>query len=153
MAGLSLAACRQADGPIPIPDQNVQDELKDVGRDLQNISTGDPEGPTDLAHDLGKYTERPPAVLAVSELSRRAAGVLPGKSLPDQAAQQLAHDMWVSIAARETSERQVETLQNSVQSLLISIGVVEEGAQRVAAQVGEVQHAVSERPRRWYEVF
>ena len=153
-ASLSMAACRQADGPIPAPDQTVQEELVDVRRDLQNVATGrDPQAPNDLADDLGKYASRPTAAPTVVELSRRTAVALPGKNLPDTAAQQLAHDLWLSIAAREISERQVEALQNDVQSLLMSVGVVEEGARQVAAQVGEVQSAVTNRPRRWYELF
>ena len=59
--------------------------------------------------------------------------------------QRLAHNLWLSVAAREMSERQIETLQNDVQALLI-VGVAEEGAQQVAAQVGEVQSAVTLRP-------
>ncbi len=68
--GLSLGACRQADGPIPTPNQNVQGELEDVRHDLQNVASGrDPQAPKDLADDLRKYTEEPEAMV----LRRRAA--------------------------------------------------------------------------------
>jgi hypothetical protein len=40
-----------------------------------------------------------------------------------------------------------------VQSLLMSAGIAEPNAQQVAAQVGDVQRAISDRPRRWYEFF
>jgi hypothetical protein len=40
-----------------------------------------------------------------------------------------------------------------MQALLESLGVSEESAQQVAAQVGEVQSSVTLRPRRWYELF
>jgi hypothetical protein len=40
-----------------------------------------------------------------------------------------------------------------MQSLLTSVGVPDANAQQVAAQVGEVQRAINDRPRRWYEVF
>ncbi len=79
--------------------------------------------------------------------------MLVGKTLNDTTAQRLAHSLWTSVAARELSERQVETLQNDVQSQLVAIGVAEPQAQQVAAQVGEVQKAVGNRPRRWYELF
>ena len=149
-----MPACRQADGPIPTPSESVQEELHDVGRDLQNVASGrDPAAPKDLEQDLRKYVRRPTSAPAVDELSRRTATVLPGKNLPDQAAQQLAHDLWLSMAAREASEKQIEGLQNDVQSLLMSIGVAEDGARQVAAQVGEVQSAETDRPRRWYEFF
>ena len=148
------AGCRQADGPIPAPNATVQEELVDVGRDLDDIATGrDPAGSKNLADDLRKYARRSTAVPAVDELSRRAAGAVAGTKLSEQAAQRMAHTLWLSIAAREISERQIESLQNDTQSLLMSIGIAEENAQQVAAQVGEVQRAVTDRPRRWYELF
>jgi hypothetical protein len=61
--------------------------------------------------------------------------------------------LWLSVAARDISERQIESLQNDTQSLLASVGIPEERAQQVAVQVGEVQRAVTNRPRRWYEFF
>jgi hypothetical protein len=154
IAGLWLAGCRQADGPVPAPNENVQAELTDVAKDLQNIATGrDPQATNDLVSDVAKYVRKPEAMPVVNELSLRTAKVVPGKALSEQVAQQLAHNLWVTVAAREMSERQVEALQNDVQSLLMSVGVVEEDAQQVAAQVGEVQAAVTDRPRRWYELF
>ena len=152
--GLSLGACRQADGPMPAPSETVQEELVDVARDLQNVASGrDPQAPEDLAEDLGKYADSPSARPVVDELSQRASTVLAGVDLTEQAAQRLAHNLWLSVAASELSGRQVETLQNDVQSLLMAEGVAEEDAQQVAAQVGDVQGAVTARPRRWYELF
>ena len=154
IAGLSLGACRQADGPIPTPNENVQGELEDVRHDLQNVASArDPQAPADLADDLRKYTEDPDAMSTVDELSQRTATVLAGVDLTEQAAERLAHDLWLSVVALELSERQVETLQNDVQSLLMAEGVAEENAQQVAALVGDVQSAVTGRPRRWYELF
>ena len=154
IVGLSLGACRQADGPMPVPDEQIQEELVDVRRDLQNVAAGrDPQAPENLAEDLRKYTDRPNAELTVDELSQRTVTVLGGVDLSEQAAQRLAHNLWLSVAARELSGRQVETLQNDVQSLLMEEGVAEENAEQVAAQVGDVQGAVTRRPRRWYELF
>jgi hypothetical protein len=151
---LLLPACRQADGPVSAPDANVQGELIDVGHDLEDIARRrDPEAPNNLAEDLRRYARRPTAVPAVEELARRTAGVVAGSTLTEQAAQRLAHNLWLAVAARENSERQTETLQNDTQSLLMSIGIPEGRAQQVAEQVGEVQRAVNDRPRRWYELF
>ena len=86
-------------------------------------------------------------------MSLRVAKALAGINVDEQAAQRLTHMLWLSAEARELSERQIEVLQNDVQSLLISVGVAQENADLVAAQVGEVQVAVTERPRRWYELF
>jgi len=152
--GLSLSACRQADGLIPVPDQTIQEELVDVTRDLQNITASrDPQAPFDLADDLRKYAPRSDAEFAIDQLSQDTAAALPGTELTEQIAQQLAYNLWLSVAAFELSERQVETLQNDVQSLLMSVGVADEIAQQVAAQVGDVQNSVTNRSRRWYELF
>jgi hypothetical protein len=152
--GLAFGACRQADGPMPAPSEDVQQELVDVVRDLQNVAGArDPQAPRDLADDLRKYAGRPDAEPAVDELSRRAANAVGGIELPDQAAQRLAHSLWVAVAARELSERQIEGLQTDMQLLLTSLGVAEPNAQQVAAQVGDVQGAVTSRARRWYELF
>ncbi len=152
--GLSLGACRQADGPMPTPSEDVQEELDDVMRDLQNVASGrDPQARQDLADDLRKYTDVPSTEPAVDELSGRTATVLAGVDLAEQAAQRLAHSLWLSVVARELSERQMETLQDDVLSLLMAEGIAEDSAQLVAAQIGEVQGAVGARPRRWYELF
>jgi hypothetical protein len=149
-----LGGCRQADGPVPSPNQTYQEELVDVARDLQNVATGrDPNGLADLADDLRKYTDRPAARPLVDELSARTAQAVAGRELPEQDAQRLAHNLWVTIYAKELSERQIETLQNDMQAHLVSLGVGEDSAQQVAAQVGEVQSSVTLRPRRWYELF
>ena len=149
-----LGGCRQADGPVPTPSQTYQEELVDVARDLQNVASGrDPNASSDLASDLRKYTDKPSARPLVDELSARTAKAVSGRDLGEQDAQRLAHNLWVSIYAKDLSERQIDTLQNDIQALLVSLGAAEDSAQQVAAQVGEVQGAVTLRPRRWYELF
>ena len=154
---VALGGCRQADGPVPTPSQTHQEELVDVARDLQNVVSGrDPNGPVDLANDLRKYTDERAARPLVDELSARtvkALQALPGRELADQEAQRLAHTLWVSVYAKDLSERQIEALQNDTQALLVSLGASEESARQVAVQVGEVQSSIGERPRRWYELF
>ena len=126
----------------------------DVARDLQNVATGrDPNGPADLADDLRKYTEKPAARKLVDELSARTVKAISGRELAEQDAQRLAHNLWVSVYAKDLSERQIETLQTDMQAHLVSLGVGEDIAQQVATQVGEVQSSVTLRPRRWYELF
>ena len=152
-ATLLVSGCRQADGPVPTPDANVREELSDVTKDLQSVAGKDPQAPANLASDIGKYTDDPTERPAVDELTRRVSRVLPGSKLTEQVAQRLAVDLWAAVAARQSSVRQMEALQNDVQSLLMSVGIPEPEAQQVAAQVGEVQRAVNDRPRRWYELF
>lgn len=151
---LVAAGCRQPDGPMPTPSPDAQEDLSDISRDLTYIATGsDPAAPQDLSADLLKYVARDSVMPVVEELSRRTAGAVANTKLPEQTAQRLAHTLWLAIASREISERQVEALQNDTQSMLMSIGVADEQAQQVAAQVGEVQRTVTDRVRRWYEWF
>ncbi len=139
---------------MPTPNKIIQEELLDVVNDLQNVGSGrDPQAPRDLADDLRKYARKQSAEPAVDELSLRVTKAISGIALDEQAAQRLTHMLWLSAEARELSERQVEILQNDVQSMLVSVGVTQENAQLVAAQVGDVQIAVTQRPRRWYELF
>jgi hypothetical protein len=133
----------------------VQDDLRDVGRDLQNVAAGsDPAAPQDLQSDLVKYVvETPSTAAAVNELTQRTAQAVKGITLGDQTAQRLATNFWVTINAHDLSERQIETLAGDTQSLLTSTGVTEENARQVAAQVSEIQKLVTKRQRRWYELF
>ncbi|MDA1185939.1 MAG: hypothetical protein O2930_15010 [Acidobacteria bacterium] len=154
MVGLSLGACRQADGPMPTPSADVLEELNDVTRDLQNVASArDPQARQDLADDLRKYVEAPDAVAAVGALSQRVATVLAGVDLAEQEAERLAHSLWLTATASELSERQMEVLRDDVQSLLLAQGIAEESARELTAQMSEVQGAVAARSRRWYELF
>jgi hypothetical protein len=151
---LGLAGCRQADGPMPAASGEIPNRLQDLSRDLQSVAGGDAQASKDLADDLRVFIEaKPDTVSAVNELARRTSEVVTGKTLNEQSAQRLAHHLWTAVAAREISERQVESLQNDTQALLVSVGVPEENAQSVATQVGDVQRVVTARQRRWYEFF
>ena len=153
IVSLSIAGCRQADGPMPAPEGEVPNRLVDISRDLMSVSRGDTQARDDLADDLRVFVSRKEAIPATDELARRTAAVVDGKTLNDQNAEQLAHHLWTAAAAREMSQRQVESLQNDVHALLVSIGVPEDNAVNVASQAGEVQKVVTTRERRWYEFF
>jgi hypothetical protein len=151
---LSLGACRQADGPLPPTTGTVPNELGDISRDLQNLANGNPDGPKDLAEDIGHYAEGTDGgQAAAAELSRRLGEALTGKTFKLAQGLPLAHTCWVTVAGRQLSEKQVEDLQNEMRSQLMSLGVAEPQAQNVAAQVGVVQQAVTARHRRWYELL
>lgn len=154
IAALSLAACRQADGPLPPATGTVPNELGDISRDLQNLASGNPDGPKDLSDDLGHYAEGAPGgPPAAAELSRRLGQALTGKNFTLAQALPLAHTCWVAVAGRQLSEKQVENLKNEMKSQLMSVGVADPQAQTVADQVGVVQQAVTGRHRRWYELL
>ena len=152
--GLSSAACRMADGPLPPATGDVPNELGDISRDLWNTANGNPDGMADLATDLGHYAEgRDGGPVATAELSRRLGQALAGKMFMVAEALPLAHSCWLAAAGRQLSDKQVEDLQNEVKSQLMSLGVDEQQAQGVATQVGVVQRAVTARQRRWYELL
>jgi uncharacterized protein YggE len=153
IVSLTLAGCRQGDGPLPTAEGEVPNRLEDLRRDLLSVSRGDTEAPQDLAADLRVFVDDREAFPAVNELARRTSEVVAGKTLNDDHAQQLAHHLWTAAAGREMSGRQVESLQNDLHSLLVSVGVPEDNAMNVASQVSEVNTQVSSRPRRWYEFF
>ena len=151
---IAAAGCRQADGPLPVAEGDRPNQIGDLGRDLTSIARGEVQARADLADDLRVFLDVfPAAVPASAELARRTSEVVAGRAVTEQNVQRLAHQLWMAAAARELSERQVESLQNDMQALLVSIGATESSAQAVAAQIAEVQKAVTSRQRRWYEVF
>jgi len=151
---LCASGCRQPDGAVPKAEGDVPNRVGDLGRDLQNIAGGDKQAPQDLRDDLVVFLDnRKERFPSVEELSRRASEAVAGKNLSDQNAQQLAQQLWTTVAARQLSDKQVQSLQKDVQTTLTAVGVADDRAQRVVAQVGDVQKSVSDRKRRWYEWF
>ena len=149
---IPLAACRQADGPMPEPNESVANELGDISRDLQNVAYQTPSGAKDLSDDISHYAQGTSGgEAAAQELARRLAQALAGKMFKVAQAMPVAHTAWVTVAARQLSEKQIENLQNEMKSGLMALGVDEQQAQTVADQVGVVQRAVTARHRRWYE--
>lgn len=148
-----LAGCRQPDGPMPVADAEAQNRLGDVGRDLMSMASRQPDAAKDLSDDLRVFAPNPEAEQAADRLAKRLGEVVPGTRLTEQTAQRLAHSCWTAVSAPQLSQRQVEGLQNDVEGLLSSIGVAEQKAHEVAAQVADVQSVVSARKRRWYELF
>ena len=145
--------CRQADGELPTPQGEMPNRIGDISRDLRSVAGGDTQARQDLSDDLVAFVEADELHPALEQLARQTSDVISGRNLSEQQAQRLAHHLWTTVAARELSQRQVETLQNEVNALLVEIGAPEGSAQTVSAQVGEVQKLVSTRPRRWYEMF
>jgi hypothetical protein len=153
-AAFQLAACRQADGPMPETTPETANELGDISRDLQNLASGNPDGPKDLADDISHYAQdTKDGQAAAQELSNRLGQALTGKSFKLAEAMPLAHTCWVTVAARQLSEKQVDSLKNEMTAQLMTLGVDETRAQGVADPVGVVQQAVTARHRRWYEML
>jgi hypothetical protein len=153
-AALQFAACRQADGPMPETTPETANQLGDISRDLQNLASGTPAGPQDLAEDISHYAQDTDnGQASAAELARRLGQALTGKSFKLAQAMPVAHSCWVTVAARQLSEKQVDSLKNEMKQQLMALGVNEQQSQSVADQVGVVQQAVTARHRRWYELL
>jgi hypothetical protein len=152
-AALLVGGCRQGDGPLPKADGDVPNRVHDLGRDLQSVAGGDQQAPKDLEDDLLVFVDsnepRPPVI----QLARVVSDSVAKKQLSDQNAEKLGQQLWMTVAARQLSEKQREALQKDVQTTLTSMGVAQDSAERVSAQVGETQKALTRRKRRWYEFF
>jgi predicted small lipoprotein YifL len=150
---LSLAGCRQPDGPLPVPTEDAKDEIGELARDMINVINRESQAEAELASDVSKYGSDIEAVDASRELARRLTDVLPSAKLDEQSAQRLAHTMWVGVTATELSARQIEAMQNEAKEILRSAGVEEPRADAVAQQLGVVQQEITHNPKRWYQVF
>jgi len=139
---------------MPETTPETANQLGDISRDLQNLASGTPDGPKDLADDISHYAQDTDnGQASAAELARRLGQALTGKSFKLAQAMPVAHSCWVTVAARQLSEKQVDALKNEMKQQLTALGVNEQQAQSVADQVGVVQQAVTARHRRWYELL
>lgn len=149
----AVLACRQADGPAPTPTPDQSNEIADISRDMMNVVNKDPQAPDDLRSDLMKYSPNEAASREIAQLARDLTQALASARLEDQTAQRLAQTLWLGLTAKDFSERQIEALEAELKTVLASAGVTEERAQPIADRLGEVQKAITDNPRRWYQVF
>jgi hypothetical protein len=150
------AGCRMSDGPMPTPGKEDPNRLDDLRRDLGDIVGGNPEGRKNFTDDLLAFADlerKPEAAAAITELAGQIADAAAATQMKEAAAPPLLRQVWTAIAARELSEKQVTQLQADVKTTLTGLGVAEPSAQAISNQVGTVQKAVTDRQRRWYEVF
>jgi len=161
LAALSLVAClaagcRMADGPLPTPSSEDQNRLDDLRRDVGNFVGGHQEAKQDFTDDLlvsVKPGTKPEATAAIKELAGLIADAAMAAQLKEAALPPLLKQVWTAVTARELSEKQVTALQADVRSTLTDLGIADPAAQSISNQIGTVQKAVTDRSRRWYEVF
>jgi hypothetical protein len=144
------AGCRQPEGTIPQPAGEQVNKTEDISRDLLAVARRENGAVNDLRDDLENLTgEQPPAHL-VEGLSSGLETALAGKTVADDVAMKLATQLFVSVSARELSQRQIESLRTEVTATLTGIGVAPPQADTVATAVGEIQHAMTTNRRRWW---
>lgn len=149
------SACRQPDGPIPSPDEENANRISDMGRDLQAVARGESDAKGAFAEDLAVFADDhdTEAIQTVKGFGGRLADAIGSARLSDDSAQQISRLCWQIVGATELSDRQVKALQGELRMQLASVGVSQDRADAVVAEMPNVQRAVTTRPRRWYEVF
>ena len=145
-----------ADGPMPMPGSEDLNRLDDLRRDLGNVVAGHQDARQDFLDDLMVFVKpgtKPDAPAAISELARLTSDAATAAQMKEAAMPPFLRQVWTAVTARELSEKQVTTLQADVKTTLAGLGVGEPAAQSISNQIGTVQKAVTDRTRRWYEVF
>lgn len=154
---LSTAACRMADGPVPdAKDPDIANQLGDIQRDLENVLSGDPQGRQDFEDDLMRFADlsaRPEAEAPIKQLSTQVVDAVVQTKAQGAAVTPLIERLFVAINARDLSEGQAKALGEDVLGALSRMGVDDVKARAIVAQVAIVQQAITDRHRRWYEVF
>lgn len=153
VALLGTVACRQPDGAPPPETAEVSNRLHDLQRDLQSVAAGEADGPKDFADDLAVFAAEPEGVAAARTLAGSVSVVVLKRTLSDASLKQLTTVLWKTVASRELSERQVDTLKDDMRGTLVAIGVSQPDANAVADRIGQTQKAVTQRTRRWYERY
>ena len=151
------AACRMADGPVPdSKDPDIANQLGDIQRDLENVLSGDPQGRQDFEDDLMRFADlaaSPEAEAPIKQLSTQVVDAVVQTKAKGTAVTPLVERLFVAINARDLSEGQTKALGEDVLANLSRMGVDDVKARAIVAQVAIVQQAVTDRHRRWYEVF
>jgi hypothetical protein len=155
--GLSTAACRMADGPVPDSrDPDIANQLGDIERDLENVLSGDPQARQDFQDDLMRFADlsvSPGAEAPIKQLAGQIVEAVIETKAKGPALTPLVERLFVAINARDLSEGQAKALGEDVLAALSRMGVDDVKARAIVAQVAIVQQAVTDRHRRWYEVF
>jgi hypothetical protein len=153
MAAVVTGACKQGDGPLPAKSGDVPNRLGDLKRDLAAVVSGDQRAVDDFSDDLRVFTEEPEGQAMTKAMAMSVSGMLVSRPLNDEAQTKIVNLLWTAVAARELSERQVDALKDDVRNTLLSVGVTQPDANLAAGRVGEVQKAVTQRTRRWFERY
>lgn len=150
-------SCRMADGPLPdVKENDVSNRLGDLARDLGNVAAGHDEARLDFMEDLFvlvDFEDAPASEAPIRALGEQVMDAMVSTKSSEAAVVPLLEKVWLTLTARQLSNNQVQALQADVQGAATQLGVDDVKARALAAQVGIVQQAVTERHRRWYEVF
>jgi hypothetical protein len=150
LAGLSIG-CRQPDGPMPTPTAEDENKIGDVSRDLLAVAARSPSAVEDLGDDLANFALSDDGARHGKEMARKLAASLEGTKLSEEAAREIATDLFIAFHARELSRGQVAKLRESLESVLTQTGVQQASAEPVLEHVEQVQSDVTTARRRWWQ--
>jgi hypothetical protein len=150
---VSAAGCRQPDGPIPKPSAEEENKIGDVSRDLLAVKARAASAVKELSEDLANFAPTNEGARHGGEMARRLAASLEGTKLSEDAAREIARDLFIAFSARELSRRQVTTLRDSLGSVLSQTGVQQATATSVLEGVDQVQADLTTLKRRWWQFF
>ena len=157
LCAVLVSSCRQADGPFPDPKQGeTANRIADMSRDLGNVAAGHPEAPTDFMDGLMALVDvddKPDAAAPVKELGNQLMAAYTASKASERAVVPLLEQVVIGLEATSLSEKQVEVVKEGVQKAATDLGVDDVRARALGAQIVIVQHAVTDRHRRWYELF
>lgn len=152
-----VASCRMADGPMPDPKiDDVPNQVNDLARDLGNIAAGHEEARQDFIDDLNAWVDledAPAAAEPIRELGRQVIELAAATKAAEPAMVPLLERTYVTLTALQLSENQIKQLENDVRAAASQLGADDVKARALGAQAVIVQQAITERHRRWYEVF
>jgi hypothetical protein len=154
LVSLGLAGCRQPDGPVPTPQGEDPNRIEDMTRGLLGLPGSDTEAVEGLAGDLLVWTDQVDgAVPLTRDLARMVVDAVRGHTLSEEHARRLAQTLWMTSSARELSDQQIDDLGRQMRMVLDAIGAPPDRAQAAADQAAALQRVVTDRERRWYELF
>jgi hypothetical protein len=157
LCAVLVSSCRQADGPLPDPKQGeLANRIADMSRDLGNVAAGHPEATMDFMDGLMTFVDvggKPDAVPPVKELANQLMAAYTASKASERAVVPLLEQVVIGLDATSLSEKQVEQVKQGVQKAAKDLGVDDVRARALSSQMEIVQHAVTDRHRRWYELF
>lgn len=135
---------------MPEPTGEQPNKIDDIGRDLQNLASGDPNARLELAEDVMALdpTTRPPE--EVNALLQGLSGALAGTDPSAAEADKMANLLFVAASARELSGSQIETVVTDLRESLVSVGADPAAADRASAAASDLATAMTRNRKRWY---
>lgn len=148
---LLLAACRQPDGPMPVPKGDQPNRVEDISRDLMNVARKDASAPSELHDDLAGLEGNPRPPARIKALAQSLVDAVSGKNLPAAEAKRIADLLFVAVSAGDLSAAQIEKAGTDLRDTLVKVGATPEAADRASGAAIALASDVTTNKKRWYQ--